>query len=131
MSKVVKNLSWKHILFLAIFLIIGFAFVQIFIAKPENDGIRLEKERLLGIENQLTIAIEKGDTAKAKILIIQLRWQYEPSTIGGQSEVEALRNTWNAKRNEYLILIGDDPGKNNIETEKKGLKSQWDDLINN
>jgi hypothetical protein len=123
--------KWSKFLVLFIFLIVGLFAIQIFIAKPENEGISREKERLHEIETKFIAAVETGDTAKAKLLIIQLRWQYEPSTIGGQAEADALRNIWNAKRKEYLMLIGEDPNKYNFEIEKKGLKSQWDDLINN
>ncbi|MBW6533910.1 MAG: hypothetical protein K0B11_02780 [Mariniphaga sp.] len=123
--------KWGKLLILAVFLVIGLAAIQIFIAKPESDEFSREKIRLAEVENELTQAIENGDTIKAKTLIIQLRWQYEPSTIGGQSEADALKNIWNAKRKEYLILMGEDTDKYNFETEKKGLKSQWDELINN
>jgi len=122
--------KWAKFLIPIVVLVIGLATIQIFIAKPESNEFNKEKQRLVKVENELNQAIVKRDTLKAKTLIIQLRWQYEPSTIGGQSEADALRQTWNAKRKEYLILIGEDPDIYNFEIERRGLKSQWDELIN-
>ena len=121
----------RNLFYLVLFLAFGIAFLVYFIAKPENEGINKEKERLQAVELQFIDVLAQDDTVKAKLLLVQLRWQYEPSTIGGQSETDALKKTWNTKRKEYLMLIRENPVDYSFEEDKRGLKSQWDDLINN
>ena len=127
-----KKDSKKNLLILAGIVAVGFVFMFLVIASPENKGIAKEKDRLEQAEKQVIDAIATGNTKLAKALLVQMRWQYEASTVGGIEEVNKLRQTWRNKRAEYLILIGENPEDymiNDGEGESKSLKDQWRELV--
>lgn len=119
-----------YAIYLGSFVLLGLIIMYFFTMKPENDNIESENERLTHIENKLLEAIAENDTTKAKAFLIQLRWQYEPSSVGGQSEVDELRKIWNNKRREYLKLIGENPEDYDFDSVKRGIKAQWEEFIN-
>lgn len=119
-----------YAIYLSSFIALGLIVIYFFVEKPENNNIESENERLTNIENRFLEAVSKKDTTMAKALLIQLRWQYEPSTVGGQSEVDELRKIWNNKRKDYLRLIGENPDDYEFDSIKRGIKAQWEELIN-
>ena len=61
--------KWRPLILAVIILIIGLAAIQIFIAKPESNEFSREKIRLAEVENELTQAIEIGDTVGSPFLV--------------------------------------------------------------
>jgi hypothetical protein len=97
--------GWKDVIYGWLFVIVMIIFLYFFIGKPEENGIQLEKERLEKVEQKVVSAIEQKDYEKAKVLLIQLRWQHHASTAGGSSETDDLKKVWDEKHKEYLQII--------------------------
>lgn len=130
MSK--QEVKWKDIAYLAGGIAVAIAFIFFVIAKPENDAIEAEKQRLAKVEEKVVDAITAEKNELAKTLIVQLRWQYEASSSGGISECNKLRKIWRNKRIEYLKLIGENPDDfmvDDKEGETQSLKEQWKEIV--
>ena len=97
--------GWKDVIYGWLFIFVIMILVYFFFGKPENDGIQAEKERLENVEQNIVSAIEQKDYGKAKVLLVQLRWQHHASTIGGSSETDDLKLIWDKKQKEYLQII--------------------------
>ena len=126
------NLFLKKAAYLGIPLLLIILMGIFLIGMPESKGIQQEKERLEQAEARVLEAIASGNTDLAKALIVQLRWQYEASTVGGMDETNRLRQIWRNKRIEYLKVLGLDPEEfvtEEMEGETKGLKQQWREMI--
>jgi hypothetical protein len=127
-----EKVKWKHIAYAAVGLVVALALIYLVIARPENNAIAAEKQRLAEVEKKVIEAIATKDYELVKAYLIQLRWQYEPRSAGGIGECDMLRQVWRNKRIEYYKLTGENPDNfmnDDKEGETKGLKQQWKEII--
>jgi hypothetical protein len=89
-------------------LIIGFFIVCIF-SSCEQKNIDTEIVRLQGLEKELVKSISENNTERAKLLCIQMKWEYVATTVGANTKCKRLAEIWDDKRRNYLKIIGIDP----------------------
>lgn len=81
----------------------------IFTSGCENDGIADEIMRLKALEKELIQTISEKKTEKAKILCIQMKWEYVATTVGAAAKCKMYADIWDDKRRNYLKAIGINP----------------------
>ena len=89
-------------------LIIAFFIVCLF-SSCEQKSIDNEIERLQTLEKELNKSISEKNTERAKLICIQMKWEYVPTTAGAEVKCKKLAEIWDDKRRNYLKLIGIDP----------------------
>lgn len=126
-----SGINKQHLTIGVISMLVIFAVIFFFVVKPESSGIKAEEKRLADLESKLIEFLAQKDTAMVKALLIQMRWQYEPTSGGGQSKTDTYRKIWRNKREDYLILIGEDPEQYQFDDSRPGFKEQWKEFIGN
>lgn len=91
-------------------LIIGFVLV-FFVSSCEDKSISNEVDRLQRLEKELVKAISENKTKSAKLICVQMKWEYVATTAGAASKCKELAEIWDDKRRNYLNIIGIDPIK--------------------
>jgi hypothetical protein len=75
----------------------------------EQKNIHAEIVRLQGLEKELNKAISENNTERAKLICVQMKWEYVPTTVGADVKCKKLAEIWDDKRRNYLKIIGIDP----------------------
>jgi hypothetical protein len=102
-------------------LLFGFILVCLF-SSCEQKNIDSEIERLQILENELTKNISEKNIEHAKLICIQMKWEYVATTVGADAKCKKLAEIWDDKRRNYLKIIGLDP--NEILGEKPKTKTK-------
>ena len=89
-------------------LIFGFILVCLF-SSCEDKNINKEIERLQTLEQELNKTISEKNTERAKLICIQMKWEYVATTVGADIKCKKLAEIWDDKRRNYLKIIGIDP----------------------
>ena len=89
-------------------LIIAFFIVCLF-SSCEQKNIDTEIKRLQRLEKELVKSISEKNTERAKLLCIQMKWEYVATTVGADVKCKKLAEIWDDKRRNYLKIIGIDP----------------------
>jgi hypothetical protein len=89
-------------------LLFGFILVCL-LTGCEQKNIDTEILRLQGLEKELNKTISEKDTERAKLLCIQMKWEYVPTNVGADVKCKKLAEIWDDKRRNYLKIIGIDP----------------------
>jgi hypothetical protein len=89
-------------------LLFGFLIVCTFIS-CEQKNIDTEIERLQNLEKELVKSISEKNIESAKLICIQMKWGYVPTTVGADVKCKKLAEIWDDKRRNYLKIIGIDP----------------------
>jgi hypothetical protein len=89
-------------------LIFGFLIVCLF-TSCEQKSIDTEIERLQTLEKELNKSISEKNTERAKLICIQMKWEYVATTVGADVKCKKLAEIWDDKRRNYLKIIGIDP----------------------
>ncbi len=100
-SKNSDNSFLKSLLFILAMLL--------FLSSCEQKSIDTEIERLQTLEKELNKSISEKNTERAKLICIQMKWEYVPTTAGADVKCKKLAEIWDDKRRNYLKLIGIDP----------------------
>lgn len=74
----------------------------------DNRGIEEERARLADIEKRLIESMSIGDTNSAKVLSLQLTWDFVATTVGGSSQCEKYEELWTKKRISYMTYLNMD-----------------------
>ena len=93
----------------------------------EQKNIDTEIERLQSLEKELNKTISQNNIEHAKLICIQMKWEYVATTAGADSKCKKLAEIWDDKRRNYLKIIGLDPIE--ILGEKPKPKSLKEKLI--
>jgi hypothetical protein len=91
-------------------LIIAFFIVCLF-SSCEQKNIDAEIKRLQSLEKELVKSISEKNTERAKLLCIQMKWEYVATTVGADGKCKKLAEIWDDKRRNYLKIIGIDPNE--------------------
>jgi hypothetical protein len=75
----------------------------------EQKNIDTEIERLKTLEIELNKSISEKNTERAKLICIQMKWEYVSTTVGADVKCKKLAEIWDDKRRNYLKIIGIDP----------------------
>jgi hypothetical protein len=75
----------------------------------EQKNIDTEIMRLQGLEKELNKTISEKDTERAKLICVQMKWEYVATTAGADAKCKKLAVIWDDKRRNYLKIIGLDP----------------------
>lgn len=78
------------------------------LASCDNRGIEEERARLADIEKRLIESMSIGDTNSAKVLSLQLTWDFVATTVGGSSQCEKYEELWTKKRISYMTYLNMD-----------------------
>ena len=70
-----------------------------------NDDYDTEKLQLETILEQVNLAIQEKDFETAKLLLNDMRWEYNATTAGGAEQVAKQRQSWEKKRQFLLNMI--------------------------
>lgn len=89
-------------------LLFGFLIVYTF-TNCEQKNIDTEIERLQSLEKELNKTISQNNIEHAKLLCIQMKWEYVATTAGAGSKCKKLAEIWDDKRRNYLKIICVDP----------------------
>jgi hypothetical protein len=89
-------------------LLFGFILVCLF-TSCEQKNIDTEIERLQSLEQELIKTISEKNIERAKLICIQMKWEYVPTTVGADVKCKKLAEIWDDKRRNYLKIIGIDP----------------------
>lgn len=81
----------------------------LFFSSCEDKSINKEIERLQNLEKELNKAISEKNTERAKLICIQMEWEYVATTAGADTKCDELAEIWDDKRRNYLKIIGIDP----------------------
>ena len=85
-------------------LIIAFFIVCLF-SSCEQKNIDTEIKRLQRLEKELVKSISEKNTERAKLLCIQMKWEYVATTVGADVKCKKLAEIWDDKRRNYLIAF--------------------------
>jgi hypothetical protein len=107
-------------------LLFGF-FIVCILTSCEQKNIDTEIERLQTLEKELNKSISEKNTERAKLICIQMKWEYVATTAGADAKCKELAEIWDDKRRNYLKIIGLDP--NEILGEKPKPKTFKEKLI--
>jgi hypothetical protein len=107
-------------------LLFGFLLVCLF-TSCEQKSINTEVLRLQGLEKELNKSISEKNTERAKLLCVQMKWEYVATTVGADVKCKKLAEIWDDKRRNYLKIIGLDP--NEILGEKPKPKTIKEKLV--
>jgi hypothetical protein len=94
-------MNFKQILF-------GFLLICLF-ASCEDKSINKEIERLQSLEKELNKSISEKNVERAKLICIQMKWEYVATTVGADVKCKKLAEIWDDKRRNYLKILGIDP----------------------
>ena len=75
----------------------------------EQKNIDTEIERLQTLEKELNKSISEKNIERAKLICIQMKWEYVATTVGAGVKCKKLAEIWDDKRRNYLKIIGIDP----------------------
>ena len=89
-------------------LIYGFLIVCLF-TSCEQKNIDAEIVRLQSLEKELVKSISEKNIERAKLICIQMKWEYVPTTVGADVKCKKLAEIWDDKRRNYLKIMGIDP----------------------
>jgi hypothetical protein len=89
-------------------LLFGFLLVSTF-TSCEQKNIDIEIERLQSLEKDLIKSISEKKTERAKLICIQLKWEYVATSVGAAVKCKKLYEIWDDKRRNYIKIIGIDP----------------------
>jgi len=89
-------------------LLLGFILVCLF-TSCEQKNIDTEIERLQTLEKELNKSISEKEIENAKLICIQMKWEYVATTAGADAKCKKLAEIWDDKRRNYLKIIGVDP----------------------
>lgn len=89
-------------------LLFGIAMV-LFFSSCEDKSINKEIERLQSLEQELNKTISENNIERAKLICIQMKWEYVATTAGADAKCKKLADIWDDKRRNYLKIIGLDP----------------------
>jgi hypothetical protein len=81
----------------------------LFLSSCEVKSINKEIERLQTLEKELVKSISKKNIESAKLICIQMKWEYVANTAGANARCKKLAEIWDDKRRNYLKIIGIDP----------------------
>ena len=81
----------------------------LFLSSCEQKNIDTEIGRLQTLEKELNKTISEKDTGRAKLICIQMKWEYVPTTVGADVKCKKLTEIWDDKRRNYLKIIGINP----------------------
>ena len=87
---------------------IGFLLACLF-TSCEQKSIDAEIERLQTLEKELNKTISEKNIERAKLICIQMKWEYVATTVGADVKCKKLTEIWDDKRRNYLKIIGIDP----------------------
>ena len=104
----------------------GFILICLF-TSCEQKNIDAEIERLQSLEKELNKTISQKNIEHAKLICIQMKWEYVATTAGADAKCKELAEIWDDKRRNYLKIIGLDP--NEILGEKPKPKTFKEKLI--
>ena len=85
-----------------------FVIIATLLTSCDNRGIEEEKARLADIEKRLIESMSIGDTNSAKVLSLQLTWDFVATTVGGSSQCEKYEELWTKKRISYMTYLNMD-----------------------
>lgn len=86
----------------------GFILICLF-TSCEQKNIDAEIERLQRLEKELNKTISEKNLERAKLICIQMKWEYVATTVGADAKCKELAEIWDDKRRNYLKIIGIDP----------------------
>ena len=89
-------------------LLFGLAML-LFLSSCEQKNIDAEIERLQTLEKELNKTISEKNLERAKLICIQMKWEYVATTVGADVKCKKLAEIWDDKRRNYLKIIGIDP----------------------
>ena len=81
----------------------------VFLSSCEQKSIDTEIERLQTLEIELNKSISEKNMERAKLICIQMKWEYVATTVGADVKCKKLAEIWDDKRRNYLKIIGIDP----------------------
>ena len=81
----------------------------LFFSSCEQKSIDNEILRLQTLEKELNKTISKKNIERAKLICIQMKWEYVATTVGADVKCKKLAEIWDDKRRNYLKIIGIDP----------------------
>lgn len=88
--------------------LIGVAML-LFLSSCEQKKIDTEIGRLQTLEKELNKTISEKNIERAKLICIQMKWEYVATTVGADVKCKKLAEIWDDKRRNYLKIIGIDP----------------------
>ncbi len=89
-------------------LLFGFIIVCL-LTGCEQKNIDTEIGRLQTLEIELNKSISEKNIERAKLICIQMKWEYVPTTVGADVKCKKLAEIWDDKRRNYLKIIGINP----------------------
>jgi len=89
-------------------LLFGLILVCLF-SSCEQKNIDSEIGRLQSLEKELTKSISEKNTERAKLICIQMKWEYVATTVGADAKCKKLAEIWDDKRRNYLKIMGLNP----------------------
>lgn len=92
----------------------------LFFSSCEQKSIETEIVRLQRLEKELNKTISEKNTDRAKLICIQMKWEYVATTVGADVKCKKLAEIWDEKRRNYLKIMGINP--NEILGEKPNTK---------
>jgi hypothetical protein len=81
----------------------------LFFSSCEDKSINKEIERLQSLEQEFNKTISENNIERAKLICIQMKWEYVATTAGADAKCKKLADIWDDKRRNYLKIIGLDP----------------------
>lgn len=81
----------------------------LFFSSCEYKSINKEIERLQSLEQEFNKTISENNIERAKLICIQMKWEYVATTAGADAKCKKLADIWDDKRRNYLKIIGLDP----------------------
>ena len=81
----------------------------LFLSSCEQKNIDTEIGRLQSLEKELNKSISEKNIERAKLICIQMKWEYVATTVGADVKCKKLAEIWDDKRRNYLKIIGIDP----------------------
>ena len=81
----------------------------LFLSSCEQKNIDTEIGRLQTLEIELNKSISEKNIERAKLICIQMKWEYVATTVGADVKCKKLAEIWDDKRRNYLKIIGIDP----------------------
>lgn len=91
-------------------ILFGFLLACLF-TSCEQKSIDAEIERLQNLESELVKSISEKNTERAKLICIQMKWEYVATTVGAEVKCKKLTEIWDDKRRNYLKIIGINPNE--------------------
>lgn len=99
----------------------------LFFSSCEQKSIETEIVRLQRLEKELNKTISEKNTDRAKLICIQMKWEYVATSVGADVKCKKLAEIWDEKRRNYLKIMGINP--NEILGEKPKPKTLKEKLV--